>query len=86
METQGKESVMGEAPKISVIIPVYNTEKYLKKCFSSLFAQSFQDFEIICVDDGSSDGSLRILNEYASRDSRIKVLSQKKRRSISCQK
>lgn len=77
METQGKESVMGEAPKISVIIPVYNTEKYLKKCFSSLFAQSFQDFEIICVDDGSSDGSLRILNEYASRDSRIKVLSQK---------
>ena len=77
METKEKGLEMDSTPKISIIIPVYNTEKYLEKCFSSLLAQSFQDFEIICVDDGSSDGSLRILNEYASRDSRIKVLSQK---------
>ncbi len=50
--------------EISVIVPVYNSEKYLKKCMESLFAQTFQDFEVICVNDGSIDGSLAILQEY----------------------
>jgi glycosyltransferase involved in cell wall biosynthesis len=63
-------------PKISVIIPVYNTEKYLPKCLDSVLAQTFQDFEVICVNDGSTDGSLAILEEYAKKDPRIRVLTQ----------
>lgn len=59
---------------ISVIIPVYNSEKYLRKCLDSVINQTYKDLEIICVDDCSSDNSLAILNEYAQRDSRIKVL------------
>ena len=62
--------------KISVIIPVYNTAKYLKKCLDSVINQTINDFEIICVNDGSTDGSLEILNEYEQKDSRIKVISQ----------
>ena len=49
--------------KISVIIPVYNVEKYLRECLDSILAQTFHDFEIICVDDGSTDKSLEILQE-----------------------
>jgi len=64
-------------PKISVIIPVYNTEKYLRECLDSVLNQIFQDFEIICINDGSTDNSLQILNEYAKKDERIKVISQK---------
>lgn len=63
-------------PKISVIIPVYNAEKYLQKCLGSLLGQTLEEIEIICVNDGSTDDSLRILNEYASKDERIQVLSQ----------
>lgn len=63
-------------PKVSVIIPVYNAEKYLGQCLDSICAQSLKEIEILCVDDGSSDTSLEILKEYESRDSRIKVLSQ----------
>lgn len=63
-------------PKISVIVPVYNTEKYLAKCLDGLVQQTFRDIEIICVDDGSTDKSLEILNYYAASDSRIKVHSQ----------
>ena len=47
--------------EISIIIPVYNVEKYLRECLDSILAQTFQDFEIICVDDGSTDKSLEIL-------------------------
>ena len=64
-------------PKISVIIPVYNVEKYLARCLDSVLAQHFPDVEILCIDDGSTDGSLSILREYAARDSRIRVLEQK---------
>jgi glycosyltransferase involved in cell wall biosynthesis len=63
-------------PKLSVIIPVYNTEKYLSQCLDSVLAQTFQDFEVICVNDGSTDGSLAILEEYAKKDPRIIVLTQ----------
>lgn len=58
---------------ISVVIPVYNVEKYLKRCLGSLLAQTWSDWEALCVDDGSSDASLAILEEYAARDGRIKV-------------
>lgn len=64
-------------PAISVIIPVYNTEKYLPQCLDSVLMQSFADFEIIAVDDGSTDASGRICDEYAFRDSRIRVFHQK---------
>ena len=61
---------------VSVIIPVYNTEKYLEECLESVVAQSLRDIEVICVNDGSTDGSLNILNRYAEKDSRVKVYSQ----------
>ena len=61
-------------PKISVIIPVYNVEKYLAKCLDSVIAQTFGDIEVLCVDHSSTDGSLAILQEYASRDNRIKII------------
>lgn len=64
-------------PKISVIIPVYNGEKYINQCLDSLLNQTFKDFEIICVNDGSTDKSLAILEQYAQKDSRIKIINQK---------
>ncbi len=62
--------------KVSVIIPVYNVEKYIRQCLDSVVNQTLPDIEIICVDDGSTDMSLEILHEYAKRDNRIKVLEQ----------
>lgn len=61
-------------PLISVIIPVYNTEKYIKKCVESVLAQTWKDFELILVDDGSKDSSPEICDEYSKADSRIKVI------------
>ena len=63
-------------PKISVIIPVYNVEQYLHQCLDSIINQTLQDIEIICVDDGSTDSSYAILQEYVNKDSRIIVLQQ----------
>ena len=60
--------------KVSVIVPVYNCEKYLKKCLDSLVNQTLKDIEIICVNDGSTDNSGRILEEYT--DSRIKIITK----------
>lgn len=61
---------------ISIIIPIYNGEKYLRRCIDSVLVQSFNDFELILVDDGSSDNSYNICYEYTRKDSRVKVLSQ----------
>ena len=61
---------------ISIVVPVYNVEKYLPKCLDSLIGQTYQDIEIICVNDGSTDGSLEILEQYATKDPRIIVISQ----------
>ena len=61
-------------PKVSVIIPVFNTEKYLRKCLNSVCNQTLQDIEIICINDCSTDGSLEILREYAGKDNRIKLI------------
>ena len=63
--------------KLSVIIPVYNAEKYLSQTLDSVLSQSLKELEVICVDDGSTDSSLELLREYESRDSRVKVITQK---------
>ena len=63
-------------PQISVVVPVYNVEKYLRECLDSLANQTFEDFEVICVNDGSDDSSPDILEEYASEDERFKIVSQ----------
>ena len=63
-------------PQISVVLPVYNVEEYLRQCLDSLANQTFEDFEVICVNDGSGDSSLSILEEYASEDERFKIISQ----------
>jgi len=64
-------------PTVSVIVPVYNSEPYLKACLDSILGQTFKNIEVICVNDGSTDGSLEILNNYAGDDPRITVISQK---------
>lgn len=61
-------------PKVSVVIPVCNVEKYLRECIDSALHQTLKDIEIICVDDGSTDGSPAILDEYAAADPRVKVI------------
>ena len=63
-------------PRVSVIIPVYNTGKYLSQCLNSILNQTLKEIEIICVDDGSTDNSLSILKKYSEKDNRIKVLKQ----------
>lgn len=62
--------------KVSIIMPVYNTAKYLRRCLDSIVSQTLTDWECVAVDDGSNDGSSQILSEYAERDSRFKVLTQ----------
>lgn len=61
-------------PKVSVIVPVFKAEKYLRKCVDSILAQTFRDFEVLLVDDGSPDGSGAICDEYAKKDPRIRVI------------
>ena len=62
--------------KVSVIIPVYNVEDYLEKCLDSIINQTLKDIEIICINDGSTDNSLEILEEYAEKDERIKIITK----------
>lgn len=70
-------------PKVSVIIPVYNTEKYLPKCLDSVCNQTLKDIEIICVNDCSTDNSPEILQEYAKKDNRIKIVNRERNGGIS---
>ena len=65
-----------EKPKVSVVIPVYNVEPYLSECLDSVLSQTLKDLEVICIDDGSVDGSNAILEKYAAQDSRIQILHQ----------
>jgi len=61
---------------ITIVVPVYNTEKYLDRCITSIINQTFKDIEIILINDGSTDNSLKIMYEYASKDDRIKIIDQ----------
>jgi len=63
-------------PKISILVPIYNVEKYLKECLDSLINQTFKDIEIICLNDGSTDSCAEILEEYRLKDARIKVINK----------
>ena len=63
--------------KISVIIPVYNVEKYLPRCLDSIINQTYTDLEIICVNDCSPDKSSVVIDEYAKKDSRIKIIERR---------
>lgn len=62
--------------KVSVIVPVYNVEKYLGQCLNSIINQTFEDIEIICINDGSKDNSLQIIYEFAAKDKRIRVINK----------
>jgi len=64
-------------PKVSIVVPIYKVEKYLRQCLDSIIVQTLKDIEIILVDDGSPDGCPAICDEYAAKDSRIKVIHQK---------
>ncbi|MBO4793815.1 MAG: glycosyltransferase family 2 protein, partial [Deltaproteobacteria bacterium] len=65
-----------ERPVFSICIPAYNVEQYLRECLDSVASQTFTDFEAICVDDGSTDASGQILDEYAEKDPRFRVIHQ----------
>ena len=71
-----KEETNTAHPKVSIIVPVYNTEKYLRRCLDSIAAQTFTDWECICVDDGSPDAGGAMLDAYARRDARFRVIHQ----------
>lgn len=64
-------------PKVSIVVPIYNVERYLSECLMSIHKQSLKDIEVICVDDGSTDGSLNIVKKFAKRDGRFKYITKK---------
>ena len=64
-------------PKISIILPIYNTKDYLEKCLDSILTQTYKNLEILCIDDGSTDGSELILDQYSKKDKRIKAVHKK---------
>ena len=72
-----------KTPKVSIIIPVFNTEHYLRQCLDSVCNQTLKDIEIICVNDCSPDNSLNILQEYTKKDSRIKIIDFKENQGVS---
>lgn len=67
---------MKTPPKVSIVIPIYNVEPYLRQCLDSIVNQTLQDLQIICVNDGSTDGSRAILQEYADQDARIEIIDK----------
>ena len=68
---------MTKRMKLSVLVPIFNTEKYLPECLDSLTAQSLSDIEILCINDGSTDDSLKIAQRYAKKDARIRIINKK---------
>src|SRR3712207_285037 len=73
---KGSGRNLEEKKLISVIVPVYNSEKYIGKCITSILGQSYENIEVILINDGSTDGSGRLCDEYAEKDKRIKVIHQ----------
>ena len=67
--------LQGDTMKISIVVPVYNVELYLADCLESILLQDFEDYEVICVNDGSTDRSLEILREYAEKNRKIKMIN-----------
>ena len=76
---KGNDKIKKVEPLISIIIPVYNTEKYLVRCLESIINNTYKKLEIICIDDGSTDNSLNILTHYAKKDERVKLIKQKQK-------
>ena len=77
---------MGDKIKFSIVVPVYNVEEYLSECVESLIRQTYEAYEIILVDDGSTDRSGSICDTYAKQNQNIKVYHKKKRRIVRCKK
>ncbi|MGN0107432.1 MAG: glycosyltransferase family 2 protein, partial [Hominilimicola sp.] len=73
-------------PTLSIIVPVYNVCAFLEECIDSILAQTFTDYELIIVDDGSTDGSSEICDRYAQTDSRIKVIHKENGGLVSARK
>ncbi len=69
--------IQQKVPFVSVIIPIYNVEKFLRQSLDCVISQTLNDIEIICINDGSTDASAQIVAEYAAKDSRIRFFSQK---------
>lgn len=80
METHKNKNKLSETPAVSVIIPVYNVEPYLRECLDSVINQTLKNIEIICINDASSDKSIDILKEYAKKDKRIRIYDHIKNR------
>ena len=74
MQEKNYEKQSKIVPAVSVIVPIYNVEKYLAECVDSILGQTFQDMEIILVDDGSLDSSGQMADDYAAQDKRVKVI------------
>ena len=72
-------NLIKDKPDISVIIPVYNVEQYLKRCLDSILSNTYKNLEVICVDDGSTDNSLKILEFFAQKDPRVRILQQNRK-------
>ena len=70
---------MGGLKMLSIIIPIYNSEKYLRDCLASVIDQTYKDLEIILVDNNSTDNSLKICKEYAAKDNRIRLMQERKK-------
>jgi len=70
-------------PLLSIVLPVYNTAKYLEQCIDSILSQTFEDFELLAIDDCSTDNSLQILRQYEQKDSRVQVLKNKNNEGLS---
>ena len=73
---------MGNLPKISIIVAVYNVENYLNECMDSIVNQKYGNIEIICVNDGSTDKSADILREYAIKDNRITIIDKSQNEAV----
>ena len=70
-------------PYLSLVLPIYNVEKYIKKCLESITAQNFKNFEVLCIDDCGTDNSIKITQEFVQKDSRFKIIKHENNRGLS---